>query len=103
MVVADISGLIEGAQSGAGLGHAFLKHIERTKIIVHLLDLYPSDNSDPAQNYRKIRKELEAFSPALAEKREIVAPNKIDLSVDDEALAKLQKDLPGVELFPISG
>jgi GTP-binding protein len=103
MVVADIPGLIEGAQSGAGLGHAFLRHIERTKIIVHLLDLYPSDNSDPAENYRKIRKELEAFSPALAEKREIVAPNKIDLSIDDEALVKLQKDLPGVELFPISG
>src|SRR5438270_7442270 len=103
MVVADIPGLIEGAQSGAGLGHAFLRHIERTKIIVHLLDLYPTDGSDPAENYRKIRKELEAFSPALAQKREIVAPNKIDLSVDDEALDKLRKDLPGVELFPISG
>jgi GTP-binding protein len=103
MVVADIPGLIEGAQSGAGLGHAFLRHIERTKIIVHLLDLYPADGSDPAENYRKIRRELEAFSPALAQKREIVAPNKIDLSVDDEALAKLAADLPGVELFPISG
>src|SRR4051812_8292926 len=103
MVFADIPGLIEGAQAGAGLGHAFLKHIERTKIIVHLLDLYPSDGSDPSENYRKIRKELEAFSPALAQKREIVAPNKIDLSVDDDALRKLQNDLPGVELFPISG
>jgi GTP-binding protein len=103
MVVADIPGLIEGAQSGAGLGHAFLRHIERTKIIVHLLDLYPTDDSDPAENYRKIRHELEAFSPALAEKREIVAPNKIDLSIDDEALQKLRADLPEVELFPISG
>jgi GTP-binding protein len=103
MVVADIPGLIEGAQTGAGLGHAFLRHIERTKIIVHLLDLYPSDGSDPAENYRKIRRELEAFSPALASKRELVAPNKVDLSIDDEALAKLQADLPGVELFPISG
>ena len=103
MVFADIPGLIEGAQSGAGLGHAFLKHIERTKVIVHMLDLYPSDNSDPADNYRTIRKELEAFSPLLAEKREIVAPNKTDLSIDDEALDKLRKHLPGVELFPISG
>ena len=68
MVVADIPGLIEGAQHGAGLGHAFLRHIERTKIIVHMLDLYPMDGSDPAENYRKIRRELEAFSPTLAEK-----------------------------------
>jgi GTP-binding protein len=103
LVVADIPGLIEGAQSGAGLGHAFLRHIERTKVIVHMLDLYPSDNSDPAENYRTIRKELEAFSPTLAQKREIVAPNKIDLSIDDEALDKLRHDLPDVELFPISG
>src|SRR5439155_8085721 len=95
MVFADIPGLIEGAQSGAGLGHAFLRHIERTKIIVHLLDLYPPDGSDPAENYRKIRGELEAFSPVLAEKRELVAPNKIDLSVDDEALDKLRADLKG--------
>src|SRR3954470_681328 len=103
MVVADIPGLIEGAQEGAGLGHAFLRHIERTKIIVHLLDLYPTDGSDPAENYRKIRGELEAFSPVLAEKREIVAPNKIDLAIDDEALDKLRADLPGKEIFPISG
>ncbi len=103
MVFADIPGLIEGAQHGAGLGHAFLRHIERTKIIVHLLDLYPSDNSDPAENYRTIRRELEAFSLVLAKKREIVAANKIDLSIDDEALDKLRQDLPGVELFPISG
>jgi len=103
IVVADIPGLIEGAQHGAGLGHAFLKHIERTKIIVHLLDLYPLNDSDPAENYHKIRRELEAFSPALAQKREIVAANKMDLAVDNEALNKLRSDLPGVEIFPISG
>ena len=68
MVIADIPGLIEGAKDGAGLGHAFLKHIERTKIIVHLLDLYPTDNSNPAENYKKIRSEIEAFSEVLANK-----------------------------------
>src|SRR5436190_16585646 len=86
IVLADIPGLIEGAQHGAGLGHAFLKHIERTKIIVHLLDLYPSDGSDPAQNYEKIRGELEAFSPELAAKQEIIAADKMDLGIDDDAL-----------------
>jgi GTP-binding protein len=103
LVVADIPGLIEGAKDGAGLGVAFLKHIERTKVIVHLLDLYPPDGSDPAENYRTIRREVEAFSPTLAAKREIVAPNKMDLAIDDEALDKLRHDLPRVELFPISG
>jgi GTPase len=103
MVFADIPGLIEGAQHGAGLGHAFLKHIERTKIIVHLLDLYPPDNSDPAENYRTIRTELEAFSPELAGKREIIAANKMDLAIDDEALQKLLSEIPEREIFPISG
>jgi GTP-binding protein len=103
MVVADIPGLIEGAQHGAGLGHAFLKHIERTKIIVHLLDLYPPDGSSPADNYRTIRKELEAFSPALAQKREVIAANKTDLSVDSDAIDQLRNDLPGKTIFPISG
>jgi GTP-binding protein len=103
MVVADIPGLIEGAQHGAGLGHAFLRHIERTKIIVHLLDLYPMDGSDPAENYRKIRRELEAFSPALAEKREMIAANKMDLAVDDEAINHLREELKGKQIFAISG
>src|SRR5438876_6571114 len=103
IVVADIPGLIEGAQSGAGLGHAFLRHIERTKVIVHLLDLFPVDNSNPADNYRKIRAELEAFSPALAEKREIIAANKIDLAIDDDAIDKLRRELPDKPILPISG
>src|SRR3954470_6566810 len=104
MVFADIPGLIEGAQHGAGLGHAFLRHIERTKIIVHLLDLFPLDGSDPSENYRKIRGELEAFSPELAAKREVVAANKMDLATDDNAaLEKLMQDLPDREIFAISG
>jgi GTPase len=103
MVIADIPGLIEGARDGAGLGHAFLRHIERTKIIVHLVELFPSDGSVPAENYRKIRGELEAFSPQLAQKRQIIAASKIDLAVDDSALDELRESLPGEEIFPISG
>jgi GTP-binding protein len=103
LVVADIPGLIAGAQQGAGLGHAFLRHIERTRLIVHLLDLYPSDGSEPADNYHIIRQELEAFSPELAQKRELIAPNKIDLSVDGEALDRLRAALPGKTIYPISG
>jgi GTPase len=103
MVMADIPGLIEGAQHGAGLGHAFLKHIERTKVIVHLLDVYPPDESNPADNYRTIRKELESFSPELAAKQEVIAANKMDLAIDDDALKKLRAELPGKDIFPISG
>jgi GTP-binding protein len=103
MVFADIPGLIEGAHAGAGLGHDFLKHIERTKIIVHLLDLYPTDHASPADNYRAIRKELEAFSPLLADKEELIAANKLDLATDQDALEQLKADLPGRIIFPISG
>jgi GTP-binding protein len=103
IVIADIPGLIEGAQHGAGLGHAFLKHIERTKVIVHLLDMFPMDGSDPAENYRKIRSELEAFSPELAHKKELVVANKMDLATDDEAIDKLRDDLSDVEILAISG
>lgn len=103
LVVADIPGLIEGAQHGAGLGHAFLRHIERTKIIVHMLDLYPMDNSDPAENYRKIRRELEAFSPELSHKTEIIAANKMDLAIDNEAIDRLRRELPDKRIYAISG
>jgi GTP-binding protein len=103
MVFADLPGLIEGAQGGAGLGHAFLRHIERTNLIVHLLDLYPPDGSNPADNYRTIRKELESFSQILAEKREIVVANKLDLSTGDDALEKLRAELPDKDVRAISG
>src|SRR5690606_36950434 len=104
MVFADIPGLIEGARHGAGLGHAFLRHIERTKIIVHILDLFPLDGSDPAENYRTIRGELEAFSPGLATKREVIAANKMDLAGEEkDVLAKLMEAIPDKEIFAISG
>ncbi|MFG0293535.1 MAG: GTPase ObgE [Phycisphaerales bacterium JB065] len=79
LVLADIPGLIEGAAQGAGLGHEFLKHIERTRVLVHVIDIEPLDGSDPAENFRMIRNELFEYSPALAEKPEILAVNKLDL------------------------
>ncbi len=79
LVIADIPGLIEGAADGAGLGHDFLRHIERTTVLVHLVDLAPVDGSDPADSYRAIRRELAEYSPALAAKLQIIAFNKIDL------------------------
>ena len=68
-----------------------------------MLDLYPMDGSDPAENYRKIRRELEAFSPTLAEKREIIAANKMDLAIDNSAIDRLRSELTGKEIFAISG
>lgn len=93
LVIADIPGLIEGAAEGAGLGHDFLRHIERTRVLVHLLDAFPPDGSDPADNYSVVRAELGAYSPLLAEKPEIIALNKLDLAPDDEARDQLVKRL----------
>lgn len=93
IVIADIPGLIEGAAQGAGLGHAFLRHVERTRVLVHLLDAAPPDGSDPADNYRTVRAELEAYSPLLAEKPEIIALNKLDLVPDAGQRARLVKAL----------
>ena len=78
-VVADIPGLIEGAHRGEGLGHKFLKHVSRTKVLIHLLDASVIDEEDPLANWRAINRELELFDPALAQKPQIVAANKIDL------------------------
>lgn len=78
-VMADIPGLIEGAHEGAGLGHDFLRHIERTRIIVHMLDVLPEDESDPVENYNKIRLELSRHSKVLGDKKELVVLNKADL------------------------
>lgn len=91
VVFADIPGLIEGAAGGAGLGHDFLRHIERTKQIVHLLDLQPEDGSSPAENYRVIREELAQYSEALADKPELVVLNKADLVGDEKAIQKAAK------------
>ena len=84
-VVADIPGLIEGAHAGHGLGHEFLRHVERTGLLVHLVEAVPIDGSDPVQNYRMIRRELEQYSPALAERPELVVVTKMDLTGAAEA------------------
>ena len=85
MVFADMPGLIAGAHQGAGLGTEFLRHIERTRVLVHLIEIDPADGSDPADNYRMIRDELAGYSEALAQKRQIVVISKMDLVGGDEA------------------
>jgi len=79
-VVADIPGLIEGAHEGHGLGHEFLRHVERTRLLVHLVDAVPTDGSDPLVNYRTIRNELEHYSATLAARPELVVVTKMDLT-----------------------
>ena len=85
LVLADIPGLIEGAAGGAGLGHEFLRHIERTRVLLHMIDAAPLDGSDPIDSYRTIRGELAGYAPALSEKPEVVALNKADLLPEGEA------------------
>jgi GTP-binding protein len=100
-VMADIPGLIEGAHNGAGLGYEFLKHIERTRIIVHIIDITPTVGSDPVGNYNAIRNELEQYSEALTQKVEIIVANKIDLDPDGKIVKDLRKKL-NKKIYPIS-
>jgi len=100
-VLADIPGLIDGAHAGAGLGDAFLRHIERTRLVVHMVDICPLDGSDPAADYRAIRRELELHSPALAAKAEIIVANKMDLAGSEKNLWAFRKAV-GVEVLAIS-
>src|SRR5690242_14021761 len=79
LVLADLPGLIEGAHSGVGLGHEFLRHVERTRVLVHLVEPLPADGGDPLHNYRLVRQELELYSKELAEKPEVVAVSKAEL------------------------
>lgn len=102
LVIADIPGLIEGASTGHGLGLDFLRHIERTRVIVHIIDVLPLDGSRPLDSYHEIRKELNAYSPKLAAKPEILVANKMDLAGASEALADLRDGLPGKQIMAIS-
>jgi GTP-binding protein len=93
-IVADIPGLIEGAHAGVGLGFEFLRHIERTRILVHLVEPAPLDGADPEGNYQAVRHELAKYSSALAERPEIVAVTKADLPGADQVRDQLAAVLP---------
>ena len=92
-VMADVPGLIEGAHTGHGLGHQFLRHVERTKVIVHVVDVSGASGRNPADDIATIDRELRLFSPALADKPQIVALNKMDAVTDRAPLATLERRL----------
>ena len=102
-VIADIPGLIEGAHKGAGLGFQFLRHVERTSILLHLVDISETAEGDPVDNFKKINKELKLYSPELLEKPQAVAGTKLDIKGDGKRLDRLAlycKD-KGYDFFPI--
>jgi len=104
-VVADIPGLIEGAHLGHGLGVRFLKHIERTKVLVHIIDISPFSGRDPVDDYAVVMKEIAAFSPGLAKRRQILVANKTDLLGKDQGRLAAVRELArkeGLPLFAIS-
>lgn len=106
-VIADIPGLIEGASEGVGLGHEFLRHIERTKVLIHVVDAASTEGRDPIDDIRKINAELVAYNEELAKRPQVIAANKLDaLYEEDEAevIAKLKEEFEpeGIEVFPIS-
>lgn len=102
-VLADIPGLIEGAHGGAGLGHYFLRHLERTRLLVHVLDTAGTEGRDPLQDFRTINRELQLYDPALAQKPQLIAANKMDLPAAAENLASLERELGGqYEIIPVS-
>jgi GTP-binding protein len=102
IILADLPGLIEGAAEGAGLGHDFLRHIERTRMLVHVVDISGSEGRDPVEDYEKINGELGRFSEKLAELPQIVAANKMDLPSSQENLARFQAAYPQVPVYPVS-
>ncbi len=104
-VVADVPGLIEGAHAGHGLGHQFLRHIERTKVLIHLVDVSGASGRDPVQDFETINEELRLFDRGLAAKPQLVAANKIDALDEPERLAALERRVKKAKLrlFRISG
>lgn len=105
-VIADIPGLIEGASEGIGLGHEFLRHIERTKVMIHMVDAASSEGRDPIADIYAIHKELEAYNPDIAAKPQVIAANKMDLIYEgeNEIIAKLKAEFEpkGITVYPIS-
>lgn len=104
-VVADIPGLIEGAHRGVGLGHDFLRHVERTRLLIHVVDAAGIDGRDPLDDYHKINEELRLYQPELAKRPQLVALNKVDLPEAQANLARLRAAiaLPSAMIFEISG
>jgi GTP-binding protein len=101
-VIADIPGLIEGAHAGKGLGDEFLRHVERTRLLVHLVDMSGFDGKNPADTFKALNKELKLYAASLADKPQIVAATKLDVSGADEAFKAFQKKLKKTKVYPIS-
>ena len=102
LTVCDVPGLIEGAHQNVGLGHAFLRHIKRCKVLVVLLDMAGTDNRAPWDDYQKLLSELELYDPALVERPRIVVANKMDETVAEENLKKFKKKIRKTPVLPIS-
>jgi len=102
LTVCDVPGLIEGAHNNVGLGHEFLRHIERCKIIVLLLDMAGTDNRKPWDDYKQLLKDLELYDPALLEKDRLVVANKMDEAIAEENLKQFKKKIKKVSVLPIS-
>ena len=106
-VIADIPGLIEGASEGIGLGHEFLRHIERTKMMIHVVDAASSEGREPIDDIYKINAELEAYNPEIAKRPQVIAANKTDLiySEDENPVEKIRAEFEpqGIKVFAISG
>jgi GTP-binding protein len=92
-ILADLPGLIEGASEGVGLGHEFLRHVERTRVLVHLVEPFPADGSDPVENYRTIRRELELYRPELVGRPEVLAVSKSELTGSDDVRLRLAEEV----------
>lgn len=102
-VMADLPGLIEGASEGVGLGHQFLKHVERTRVIIHIIDMGRTDGRDPYEDYVTINKELENYNKKLARRPQIVVANKMDMPNADEYLAEFKEKIgDDVEIIELS-
>ncbi|MBQ5951761.1 MAG: GTPase ObgE [Lachnospiraceae bacterium] len=112
-VIADIPGLVEGASEGLGLGHDFLRHIDRTKVLIHMVDAAGTEGRDPVEDVATIREELRRYDPALLERPQVIAANKVDITGDEDLFELMEEESPvkrlrdaygplGLEVYPIS-
>ena len=103
--MADIPGLIEGASEGVGLGHDFLRHIERTKVLVHVVDAASTEGRDPVEDIKTIINELKNYDESLLGRPQVIAANKIDAiySEENDSIKRIKEAFPDIKVFPISG